>query len=239
MHASDTLKVKKVTFFIEPKAIVYAPIQKAGTIIYKGYSDNDYIPYVIQPNQYYGNYTQTIRGKNNTTLSFGLSAGMSFRLNKYLYYQLSAMYYHVYQSAKNTETMQDSTGKYFSNITYTQKTNIDFIGISNGLTLRIKNILFTNSFMLGGVIHSKYKGTKQENTPTTATIGPNYACGCVETGFENFVLLLESKVGYSFLNGKIEPSIGVIISPSNKLQPLYNEYNAFPLMLSTSIKTNF
>jgi len=226
MHASDTLKVKKVRFFIEPKAVFYIPIQKTATTLYQGYLDSEV------PGNYSGKFTETYKVKNNTTLNFGFAAGMSVRLNKYLYYELALTYYHFYQSAKSSETSRDSLGNTMYNITYNQKSIRDVVGISNGLSLRIKKFIFTNSISLGFIVFKQDQTlvTSQGNTWQQPT------CGCVND-FENRIFpMLESKIGYSFLNGRIEPFVGVNFSP---LSPLDAEYTTFPLMLFSSVKVNF
>ncbi|HTA63009.1 MAG TPA: hypothetical protein VK835_11160 [Bacteroidia bacterium] len=223
MHASDTLKVKKIRFFIEPKAIFYIPVQKTATDSWKGTMISEL------PGSYSGDYTALTKIQNYTTLNFGLAAGMSVKLNKHLYYELALTYYHFYQSAKSTNRSNDSSGNTISNITYTQKNITDVLGLSNGLSLRIKNFVFTNSVTLGVIVHKNQQITTQPEVS-------NQACGCVDDYETRVFPMLESKIGYSFLNGRIEPFVGINFAP---LHPLYFQSSTFPLMLFSSVKISF
>lgn len=238
MHASDTLKVKKVRFFIEPKGIFYVPIQKHATMVREGYMDLD-------PIGYGGYYKETNHIQNKTTLNLGISGGLSVSMGKHFNYEVSLSYYHFNVSAKSTDIYKDQFGNYISSETYTGKNTFNFLGIGNGFSYHNKKIIFTNTVLFYVFTYKEMTmyHNNIDNSTQVSTISGNTANHSNSNGFDPFALMTEHKIGYSFYNNRIEPYVGIIFSLTDVLNPLIdNSYHATmttTIMPFTSIKINF
>lgn len=204
IHASDSLKVRKTKFFIEPKAALSIPKQFYGT-------DNSY----CNCDDAYWNRNFSVH--NLTTVNYGISGGVSFELSKYFRYELSLSYFHykIHSTETGTDTSAGLPGNmYVFNGVENHITAFNYVGIGNGISFTYKNFIFTNSIFLYANISSRYTVTSHNNIDNSNNTNINYSYGIgavdyTSRVFESLTAMSEHKIGYSFLNNRIEPYIGI------------------------------
>jgi outer membrane receptor for ferrienterochelin and colicin len=207
MNASDTLKVRKVSFFVEPKAVYFIPKQSPDlyqNIFGIGHMGGGGCG---SPS----NNITTVTWQNvSPAMNFGLSGGMSVRLNKYFSYELSIAYYHYnlkYRATK-TETDISSGDQMITKFNWNYISNALFI--NNGLSFTYKNFILTNSVMIG------------LNIPTSS----NYA-----TYLPSLYIMSEHKIGYSLYKNRVVPYVGINV--------LNNFSNGTAVIPFASVRVNF
>ena len=241
MNASDTLKVKKVRFFIEPKAIFITPNPShvSGSGVYDMESD---IPSL--PGGPSGYTKETYNWHNKNSINFGLSGGLSIRLGKYFNYEVSLAYYHYKLFTKGTITSHDSFG-YNSNYTYTNSVALNMLGIGNGLSFHYKKFIATNSIILTSIIASKSTSIQKNNVngANSSSTSYNEYSYLSNTGF---YLMSEHKIGYSLCK-RLEAYIGINVLYNSPFVYAFEYHGYFNqsgpsknnIMPFTSIKINF
>jgi hypothetical protein len=95
VHASDTLKVRKIRFFAEPKAAFFIPTPTHNKDT-GSFSNVDG----------YGGHNFNVH--NITSINFGISSGLSVRLSKYFRYEFSLVYNHYNMSIKESGTYYET-----------------------------------------------------------------------------------------------------------------------------------
>lgn len=228
-HATDTLKVKKLRFFIEPKAILSIPRPSYSTFNI----DN-------------GGMDGWIRGSYNDhhiiTLNYGLSSGLSIRLSKYFRYEVSLTYQHYKLYTKETE-ISESYSYFYGSSSYNGTNNYrawyNFLGISNGLSFAYKKLIVTNSIIAylfvternqsdghNNLNNSSYSQTTSGNTVNHPNTGGGY-----------YALMSEHKIGYSLFKNRIESYIGINIPFLNSETLMF--FGKKGIIPSISLKINF
>ena len=212
MNASDTLKVRKVRFFVEPKVVFFIP----RTSHFVSDIHEDYIDY---------SYDEHFNVHNKTTLNFGLSGGFSIRLNKYFRYELSLTYNYYNTQTQRTGTYQTGWPSFYSfDGNQNCNTKWNFLGISNGLSFTVKKIIFTNSVLFCTIVSNKSQVIEHNNlnnTTTSQTYRDNMFATDVKVYYNPLRFMSEHKIGYSFLKDRIEAYVGINI--------LYNSISNSPM----------
>lgn len=232
MNASDTLKVKKVRFFIEPKAVVSIPINKTTT--FSGYDDDGgCIP------SHGGYYTGNTVLQNKPIFNLGLSAGLSIKLNNHLFYELSLSYYHYSLFSKQTTTSWYLSGSPdMRSETDSYSASYNYIGLGNGISYRIKRFSLTNTLLFYQYITYKEASIWRDNIRNWQQ-SYVYSGNTISDGF-SIVMMSEHKIGYSFLNNKIVPFLGVNFNWSSSFNTIYGKIQFKPVWLPfASVKINF
>ncbi|HEX7415058.1 MAG TPA: hypothetical protein VF411_13520 [Bacteroidia bacterium] len=224
MNASDTLKVRKVKFFIEPKAVFIIPRQSHVT--------NSYLVDVISDPISYPPHIETDNWQNKNTINFGISSGISVRLGKYFNYELSLAYNHNNVKTKATITATDLSGNYLWGRTYNGNISSNALFISNGLSFKYKRFIFSNNIMIGVV----------SQTPLVDFFHDIYIFQ------DSYYLMSEHKIGYSLFKNRIETCVGINVlynspfgysfeHPNYRNKQFYTPQNS--VMPFTSIRVNF
>ena len=188
MNASDTLKIKTIRFFIEPKATYFIPKQSPDAYknIFVASGANIMIGCGFpNPNV----TTKTTWQNQSPVANVGISGGTSVRLCKYFSYELSLAYYHYSLKYKATETGTDMSSGEHSTKTYNWNYTSNALYISNGLSFKCKNFILTNSVMVG------------MNFPAHSSTYLIYS--------PSPYLMSEHKIGYSLCKNRIEPYVGI------------------------------
>ena len=201
MHATDTLKVKKVRFFVEPKVVFITPNPShvSGNNIYD-------IEFDI-PGGPGGYIKQSYNWQNKSSVNFGVSGGLSIRLSKYFNYEISLAYYHYNLFTKGTVINQDTVGNYYSNQTFTNKSSINMLGIGNGLAFKYKKFRLTNSVLFTTMVASKSTSIDHDNVSGTSTSTTSFSD--YKYLSTSFYLMSEHKIGYSLCKNRLETYVGV------------------------------
>lgn len=213
MNASDTLKIRKVRFFIEPEVGVLIP--KHSPMAYNDFF-NDY--YMYLPVGCLPDNNDNSSWQNKSTICFGVSTGMSVRLSKYFNYELSLAYYHYNHKYQITETATDLSGNYLSSRITNYNISYKSLFISNGLSFKYKKFIFTNSIGIGTI----------EQTLLYDILNNNFS---PYFGYSvNWYLMSEHKIGYSLFKNRIEPYVGINV---------LNNFRQNVAMPFTSVRINF
>ncbi|MEO8761477.1 MAG: hypothetical protein ABI388_08805 [Bacteroidia bacterium] len=149
IKANDTLKVKKVRFFVEPKATFIIPTQK-----HQSYNDNS-----ANYNDVWSSFNYTDTWRNKISTNFGISAGLSVKLCKHFYYEFSASYNH-YVFSRTLDRFDSIT-----NIASESKQNIayNFLTANNGISFKYKHLIINSSVQIGVNFQSKMNLSILEN----------------------------------------------------------------------------
>lgn len=188
-YASDTLKVKKVRFYIEPKAAFIIPKYSQGA--YSNFVENSVFEEIPTTP-----YNDVYSWQNKNTINYNISSGISSRLNKYFNYEFSLGYYHYSLKNKVTETATDLSGNYLFGGTTNYNIKFGALVIGNGLAFRYKKFVFTNSFMLYFMSH-----------PSSYNLGNKYSSH--DENSQLFQFMSEHKIGYSLFKTRIEMYVGI------------------------------
>ena len=212
MNASDTLKVKKVSFFVEPKVTFIIPIHRH---IINSYSTANWEmdPISLPPSIITDNW------QNKSTINYGISCGISVRLGKHFSYELSLAYSHYNVKTKVTETIVDLSGNYLGGGTTNFSSLFNSLFIGNGLSYKYKKFILSNNIMIGAISQA-----------SLYNIVNNYNSCSID-----WYLMSEHKIGYSLFRNRIEPYVGIDILYNNPL--IY--YPQHVVMPFTSIRINF
>jgi len=230
MNASDTLKVREVRFFVEPKATFIIPRYNHGSYTCLDLSVFAEIP-TNEPNYYNDFYNW----QNKSTINFGISGGISVRLSKHFNYELSLAYNYYNLRDKVTLNSTDFSGnEFFSRGTATYNNQLNAFFISNGLSYKYKRFIFTNSVMIGVISYT------------------TLSCYNVDNGLVSsldmlpYRLMSEHKIGYSLFKNRLEAYAGITILYNSPFEYALNHYwdaNSYTchnsLMPFTSVRVNF
>ncbi len=190
-----------------------------------------------------GNYTLKTTTQNRSVLSIGLSGGISVKLSKHLFYELSLSYYYNNQSSKIIQIQNYVSGTPDSyNYTTSINSTHNYMGLGNGISYRCNKFSFTHTILLYQYIDYKQSTVYAQQGYSGNATQSYLTFGNVAKDGLHIALMSEHKVGYSFLNGRIVPCIGVNINWSSSFNTnnFYGKTQFKPVWLPfASVKINF
>jgi len=238
MNASDTLKVRKVRFFVEPKAVFFVPTPTHAVDI-GSYNNID------------GYSVHNFNVHNISTINFGVSGGLSIKLSKYFRYEVSLTYNHYSMISKEIGTYYEYSnfsGGYNFDGTINYNTNWDLFGIGNGISFTYKKLILSMNALYYLKSAYQYKEIQYNNIDHAVfsqTAGYSLLGKSVLDKYPFWLksFTAEPKIGYRFLKNKIESYIGVYLFlhraiPYNDFSSPNNlfKHSVFPF---ASIRVNF
>jgi|GEM_PF-2747015 len=234
IQASDSLNVKKVRFFVEPKFMLNVPTNKTTNTTGYDWDDGD-IP------SHGGNYTLKNTTQKNATFNIGLSAGLSVKLCKHLFYEFTLAYYHTNQSSKTIQTQNYISGSPETDINSTgNSSTYNYIGLGNGISYRCHKFSFTHTILLYQSINYRQSTAYATQDNYGYSTQSYLSSGNVfKDGFD-IKLMSEHKIGYSFLNDRIVPFVGVNFNWSSSFNTYFGKMQFKPVWVPfASVKINF
>ncbi len=233
MNATDTLKSRKINFFVEPKAIFYIPISR-------------HIPYNYDIKSVDGWGKGNFDINHIPTLNFGFSVGLAMRLSKYFCYEVSLNYQRYKLCLKVTGSSESYSiwlGSSFYSGTKNYRGIWNLFGISNGISYQRKKVIINNTVTAYLFVTNRSTIDEHNNIDNSDFSQTTYGnTAHSNQGGAFYALISEHKIGKILANCKITPYIGVIFSYAGPLgySFLPNNPGQIPVIIPfSSIKITF